>query len=86
MRRRRHRRTQTDVELNLAAMLDMAFQLLAFFILTFNPGAVEGQIAMRMPPPLPISSGKASAHEAAPDERIDVPPVETLVITAMSDD
>ena len=26
------------VELNVTAMLDMAFQLLAFFILTFRPG------------------------------------------------
>jgi biopolymer transport protein ExbD len=43
------------VELNLAAMLDMAFQLLTFFILTFRPAPVEGQIALRMPPAQPIS-------------------------------
>src|ERR1044072_1890921 len=49
-RRRRKRRAQGEVELNLAAMLDMAFQLLTFFILTFRPGPVEGQIMLRMPP------------------------------------
>ena len=37
MRRRRKKKGgHESVELNLAAMLDMAFQLLTFFILTFN--------------------------------------------------
>ena len=49
----RSRRTKEGVELNLAAMLDMAFQLLTFFILTFKPAPVEGQNELRMPPPLP---------------------------------
>ena len=39
-------RSQGDVELNMAAMLDMAFQLLAFFILTFRPSAVESQVSL----------------------------------------
>lgn len=50
-RRRRKRRAQPDVELNLAAMLDMAFQLLTFFILTFRPAPIEGQVSLRLPPP-----------------------------------
>ena len=37
MRRKKKSRGKEEVELNLAAMLDMAFQLLAFFILTFRP-------------------------------------------------
>jgi biopolymer transport protein ExbD len=55
MRRRRRRRTQSDVELNLAAMLDMAFQLLTFFILTFKPAPIEGEVALRLPPPKPVT-------------------------------
>ena len=43
-RHKRRKRNQGDVELNLAAMLDMAFQLLTFFILTFRPSPVEGQV------------------------------------------
>ena len=39
------------MELNLAAMLDVAFQLLTFFILTFRPAPIEGQISLRLPPP-----------------------------------
>ncbi|MFO1066718.1 MAG: biopolymer transporter ExbD [Pirellulales bacterium] len=51
-RRRRKKkkvRGHEEVELNMAAMLDMAFQLLAFFILTFKPSPVESQIALRLP-------------------------------------
>lgn len=52
--RRRHRkqRDQGSVEMNLAAMLDMAFQLLTFFILTFRPAPMEGQLALNLPPPV----------------------------------
>jgi biopolymer transport protein ExbD len=56
MRRRRHRgRAKHEVELNLAAMLDMAFQLLAFFILTFRPSPVEGELALNLPPPRAVA-------------------------------
>ena len=44
---------QTEVELNLASMLDMAFQLLAFFILTFHPSPIEGQLSLHFRPPSP---------------------------------
>jgi biopolymer transport protein ExbD len=50
-KRRKKRHSQSEVELNLAAMLDVAFQLLTFFILTFRPAPVEGQISLRLPPP-----------------------------------
>ena len=52
MRKRRLKKrskTPAEVELNMAAMLDMAFQLLAFFILTFRPSPIESQISLRMP-------------------------------------
>lgn len=55
-RRRRHRRKSSGVELNLAAMLDMAFQLLAFFILTFRPAPIEGHLQLHMPPPVALTN------------------------------
>jgi biopolymer transport protein ExbD len=58
MRRRRKRRLQSEVELNLAAMLDMAFQLLAFFVLTFRSPPLEGQISLRLPPPQAVVGAK----------------------------
>jgi len=56
MRRIHYRRSQGDVELNLASMLDMAFQLLAFFILTFHPSPIEGQLLLHLPPAVPITN------------------------------
>jgi biopolymer transport protein ExbD len=74
--RRRKRRLQGEVELNLASMLDMAFQLLAFFILTFRPAPAEGQLLLHLPPPEPIAKplsglpdGTAPSEEAVASEK-----------------
>jgi biopolymer transport protein ExbD len=63
--RRKKRHIQGDVELNMAAMLDMAFQLLAFFILTYHPSPVEGCIAIRMPLPTPMTNPDTSQDGGA---------------------
>ena len=66
--RKRNGGNEEEVELNLAAMLDMAFQLLTFFILTFKPAPIEGQIALRMPPPqsiTPIAGGKKAGQDTS---------------------
>jgi len=82
-KRRKRKRPVEDVQLNLAAMLDMAFQLLAFFILTFKPAPVEGQINLNLPPPVAIRD--MSAQQAEPDEN-EVGPASahTLTITIVS--
>jgi biopolymer transport protein ExbD len=49
--RKRRRRSSDGLTLNMAAMLDMAFQLLAFFVATFKPMTLEQQIALRLPAP-----------------------------------
>ena len=84
MGRRKKRREQGEVELNVAAMLDMAFQLLTFFILTFKPAPVEGQISLKLPPPQPITAGKMRAGS----DTTNTDPaagVSTLVISVFSD-
>ena len=82
MSRRKKRKSLESVELNLAAMLDMAFQLLTFFILTFKPAPVEGQINLRMPPPqsiTPVAKGvKAGEDTKNTDPLIGLT---TLVVT-----
>jgi biopolymer transport protein ExbD len=44
----------------MAAMLDMAFQLLAFFIATFKPMTLEQQIALKLPPPERVQNNQPS--------------------------
>ncbi|MGE3317132.1 MAG: ExbD/TolR family protein [Planctomycetaceae bacterium] len=68
--RRRHRRQQGDVELNLASMLDMAFQLLAFFILTFRPSPIEGQLLLHLPPPVAVTNIDVKAQEGEGERAI----------------
>jgi biopolymer transport protein ExbD len=65
--RRRLSHQSAEVELNLASMLDMAFQLLAFFILTFHPSPIEGQLSLHLPPAVPVTnvaSDKAPVNDA----------------------
>ncbi|MGD0900417.1 MAG: biopolymer transporter ExbD [Thermoguttaceae bacterium] len=78
-------RSSEEVELNLASMLDMAFQLLAFFILTFQSPAPEAQILMRMPPPQAvIGLGKEAAGENTDKDPTTVKPATTLVVSVLS--
>jgi biopolymer transport protein ExbD len=48
-----HRKRQgtdfVEPDLPITPMLDMSFQLLAFFIMTFKPADTEGQIALTLP-------------------------------------
>lgn len=67
MRRRRKRLSAEGIELNLAAMLDMAFQLLMFFILTFNPSQVESQVAAYIPAPEPLTKPKTAKADETPE-------------------
>ena len=71
MSRRKRRGSGEEVELNLAAMLDMAFQLLTFFILTFKPAPVEGQVNLRLPPPVGLTrrARRTSARIRTPKRR-----------------
>jgi biopolymer transport protein ExbD len=47
--KKRKKEPGIDVTLPITPMLDMSFQLLSFFILTFRPMAQEGQMAMNLP-------------------------------------
>jgi len=85
-RRRKHRGSGEEVTLNMAAMLDMAFQLLTFFILTFKPSPVEGQISMSLPPPQAIITNQKNAQKAGNDDnnKNPVAGVSTLIINVYS--
>jgi biopolymer transport protein ExbD len=84
MGRSRAHRSPEEVELNLAAMLDMAFQLLAFFIMTFKPAPMEGQINLRLPPPVGITAGGTEKPGETVDESKTPPGLSTLVISVFA--
>jgi biopolymer transport protein ExbD len=62
--RRRKRDNPLDIVLPITPMLDMSFQLLAFFIFTFHPSnTLEGQMDMALP--------RAGTAKAAAPEQVD---------------
>jgi biopolymer transport protein ExbD len=49
MRIRNTNRSQTDIKLDLTSMIDIVFQLLVYFIMTFKITAMEGDFNINMP-------------------------------------
>lgn len=84
MLRHDRKRTGTDFvepDLPITPMLDMSFQLLAFFIMTFKPAPTEGQIALT----LPKEEGGPSM-QAPPSLSDDTKPKHFIVRVAATDD
>src|SRR4051812_37802053 len=64
---------QQEVEIQITPMLDMAFQLLTFFILTYHPAPIEGQFAMNLLPASPSIKMDAAAPPDSNAKNDDVP-------------
>ena len=60
MKRKQHE----DIDIPITPMLDMAFQLLTFFILTYHPAPTEGQFSMNLLPAQPAIKMDAPAADA----------------------
>ena len=56
----------------ITPMLDMAFQLLTFFVLTYKPAPAEVQFGMQLLPPQPATSITAEAPSDKPSENLPV--------------
>ncbi len=63
-RRGRKSEGEEGPQVPVAPMLDMAFQLLTFFVLTYRAAPVEGQFVMNLLPPQPATSMAAAPSEA----------------------
>jgi biopolymer transport protein ExbD len=64
MSRRKKEGLVAEVELPITPMLDMAFQLLVFFIFTYHPSSLEMHIAGKLLPP---KTETAAPKDAVPD-------------------
>ncbi len=67
----RRSETSVDVEINkvITPMLDMAFQMFAFFIITYHPSQLEGQLLLNLPDAAQAKAAKP--EDARPDQSQD---------------
>ena len=68
MARRRSGNASEEVETNLTSMLDIIFNVLAFFVVTFNPPKPEKNFDLSLPPP------KQQEQQAEAPDETDKPP------------
>ncbi len=91
MARRRNAGDHADVELPITPMLDMAFQLLVFFIFTYHPSSMEMHIdGNLLPPQKPIVQGKEPSKSNEPAPSLKEKPPDTsedmvVIVEAMTD-
>ena len=74
MRRGRTGDAGLEVTLPITPMLDMAFQLLFFFIMNFNPADLEGQLDMSLPDKTEAQARRP--EEVKPDAKAGKPDLE----------
>jgi biopolymer transport protein ExbD len=68
-KRTRKEEIPVDVTLPITPMLDMSFQLLSFFIITFHPMPTEGQLSVNLPKV--DAADKPQEDPILPDEKKD---------------
>jgi biopolymer transport protein ExbD len=69
---RKKKKQDEEIQVPITPMLDMAFQLLTFFILTYKPAPSENQFAMSLMPAAPATDfrAQAAAEAAAPNDSL----------------
>jgi biopolymer transport protein ExbD len=70
MSRRRKHEKQVEPDLPITPMLDMSFQLLAFFVLTFRPMPQEAQLPLALPKIEGGGAAQAFSLPSAEDEEL----------------
>src|SRR5438477_11186925 len=70
--------TGVQLSLIITPMLDMSFQILAFFIMTYHPSALEGHIPGSLVPPENFAKKSQDANINPNENLLSVPPEELL--------
>jgi biopolymer transport protein ExbD len=70
---KRKKKAEESIEIPITPMLDMAFQLLTFFILTYHPMPTEVQFVMNLMPASPATDPKAQSPAESQATNPDIP-------------
>ena len=74
---------QDEVEVPITPMLDMAFQLLTFFVLTYQPAPTEGQFAMNLLPAAPVLDMNAPPPDSNSPPNDSIPASQRTLTTSL---
>jgi biopolymer transport protein ExbD len=69
----RKKKNEEEISIPITPMLDMAFQLLTFFILTYHPMPSEGQFIMNLLPASPATDFRAESPADTTAANPDIP-------------
>jgi biopolymer transport protein ExbD len=89
MAHRRKAEPGPGVELPITPMLDMAFQVFAFFVFTYHPSGLEGQMDLHLPSAAEAKAKtEADVNPSKPSDVLDVelPSELTVVVRAQRGD
>jgi biopolymer transport protein ExbD len=76
-----------EVAFPVTPMLDMAFQLLAFFIITFKPPTAETHLDLDLPAtPVALPSASRGIAQPTPARNVDTDLENDLLVRALADD
>src|ERR1700681_756958 len=86
MRKKRKPMEEVEINLPITPMLDMSFQLLTFFIFTYHPSALEGQMEMNLPREAPAAAkNTADIQPSTSDTDLPLPSDVTVIIRTSQD-
>lgn len=66
---------ETKVELQMTPMIDVVFQLLIFFMLTYKPRISETSFLISLPPPTVTAQTKDESSDVPGDTELKLPPI-----------
>jgi biopolymer transport protein ExbD len=70
---KKKKKAAEEISIPITPMLDMAFQLLTFFILTYHPMPAEGQFVMNLMPASPATDFRAQSPAETSATNPDIP-------------
>ena len=70
---KKKKKKEEEITIPITPMLDMAFQLLTFFILTYHPMPAEGQFVMNLLPASPATDFRAQSAAETSATNPDIP-------------
>src|SRR3954469_6358382 len=86
--RRRGGDPNPEISLPITPMLDMAFQLLFFFIINYHPSALEGQMDLALPSKADVQAkdkSQVNPTSEANKDTLELPSDLTVVIRTQQD-